>query len=262
MGFFQSGGILNRRGFFGMLLPTQISNLGLWLDANAGVTYDGSNLVSQWNDQSGNARNVTQSTTSRKPTFLSNYLNGKPVIDFYGSSSTANVLAGTDFMFDAGAASVFVVLASNNPVNPAGGNAYLISERSPAPVTTYGIVAVQQTALTKLNALIQGGSPVTQFLPFEIPDGYGTAYDQTWRITTSIDTGTSFSGYVNGVLGATAAYTRGALTSPTELFIGAVSSAAVGYFNAKVAEIIIYTRALEGLERLQVENYLRNKWGL
>ena len=272
MGFFASSGILNRRGFFGgAFSPSNIPNLGLWLDANVGVTYDGSNRVSQWNDQSGNGRNVTQTAVaSRKPTFLSNQLNGKPAIDFYGSSNSANVLVGTnkDFMYDAGAASVFVVLASNSLINPPNGdtNVFLISERGGSPITTYAIVAAQQTATSKLNAfMVATPAGQTEFrLSYQLPNGYGTAYDQTWRIATMIDTGTSMSGYVNGELGVTVGYTltRGTTPSPTEFLIGANTSGATSSFNARVAEIIIYSRALNDTERVQVENYLKSKWGI
>jgi hypothetical protein len=63
MGFFQPSGILNRRGFFGESAaapfnPASISGLALWLKADAGVTQSGG-LVTQWNDQSGNAQNFS-----------------------------------------------------------------------------------------------------------------------------------------------------------------------------------------------------------
>lgn len=54
----------------------------LHLDASIGVTVDGSNLVSQWNDQSGNNYHVTQSDGLKKPLLVANALNGKPVISF------------------------------------------------------------------------------------------------------------------------------------------------------------------------------------
>ena len=44
----------------------------LWLDADDAttITKDGGNLVSQWNDKSGNARHVTQATAAnRQPPF-------------------------------------------------------------------------------------------------------------------------------------------------------------------------------------------------
>jgi hypothetical protein len=60
----------------------------LWLDANdAGtITKDGGNLVSQWNDKSGNARHVTQATAANRPTYQAAGLNGKPAVYFDAAS--------------------------------------------------------------------------------------------------------------------------------------------------------------------------------
>lgn len=60
------------------LLPSAISGLVAWHDASdaATVTYDGSNLVGQWNDKSGNSRNVTQGTSLNKPSYVANSQNG------------------------------------------------------------------------------------------------------------------------------------------------------------------------------------------
>jgi len=54
----------------------------LHLDASLGVTVDGSNLVSQWNDQSGLGNHVVQATPSNKPLLVTNVINGKPVVRF------------------------------------------------------------------------------------------------------------------------------------------------------------------------------------
>ena len=52
--------------------PTSIPNLQLWLDASdtSSISKNSSNQVSQWNDKSGNGRNVSQSGANNiKPTF-------------------------------------------------------------------------------------------------------------------------------------------------------------------------------------------------
>ena len=66
-------------------IPT--NGLGVWFKADAGVTSSGS-LVSQWSDQSGNARHATQTTRASQPTVVSNVLSGKPVIRYDGSSDS------------------------------------------------------------------------------------------------------------------------------------------------------------------------------
>ena len=45
------------------------------------------NVISQWNDKSGNNFHATQSTADRQPTISSNSIGGKPAILFDGSDS-------------------------------------------------------------------------------------------------------------------------------------------------------------------------------
>ena len=52
------------------------SELVAWLQADNGVTADGNNLVSQWNDQSGNANNAVNATNATQPTLSSGVING------------------------------------------------------------------------------------------------------------------------------------------------------------------------------------------
>lgn len=62
--------------------PTDITDLKLWLDGDDlySITKDGSNLVSQWNDKSGNENHATQGSSSNQLTFVQNELNGKSVL--------------------------------------------------------------------------------------------------------------------------------------------------------------------------------------
>ena len=62
------------------------ANLDLWLDATVGVTFDGSNDVSQWDDQSTNGFDVTQGVGANQPDHVANSQNGLPGIDFNGTT--------------------------------------------------------------------------------------------------------------------------------------------------------------------------------
>jgi hypothetical protein len=75
------------------------SALALWLDADdaSTITLNGS-TVSQWNDKSGNGRNVSQATAANQPTLTASGLNGKPVLTFDGVNdylAAASPLIGT-----------------------------------------------------------------------------------------------------------------------------------------------------------------------
>lgn len=61
-------------------VPTDIAGCQLWLKADAGITKDGSNYVSQWADQSGNNNHAVQATGSAQPLWVDGQLNGNPVV--------------------------------------------------------------------------------------------------------------------------------------------------------------------------------------
>jgi hypothetical protein len=59
--------------------------LRLWLRADAGVVTNASGAVSQWQDQSGNSNDATQSTTNLQPAFVyPALLSGRPAVRFNG----------------------------------------------------------------------------------------------------------------------------------------------------------------------------------
>jgi hypothetical protein len=67
------------------------TNNSLWLRADAGTFSDAGSTpalnnvrVQQWNDQSGNARNASQSTLLNRPFFHLNVNNGRPALRFTG----------------------------------------------------------------------------------------------------------------------------------------------------------------------------------
>ena len=63
------------------LLPREYG-LVLWLDACVGVTAESG--VSEWEDQSGNGNDATQTTESYQPAYILDGLNGNPVVRFSG----------------------------------------------------------------------------------------------------------------------------------------------------------------------------------
>src|SRR5258708_6055170 len=76
--------------------PASITT-SFWYDAsNAGSITQSGGTVSQWNDLSGNARHLTQATTTLQPTYTASVLNSKPGLHFVNAaSSTANSFMAT-----------------------------------------------------------------------------------------------------------------------------------------------------------------------
>ena len=61
------------------------SGLALWLRADS-ITVDNGDTISEWKDQSGDGRDFTQTTASKKPTFVATdaTFNNRPCLSFDG----------------------------------------------------------------------------------------------------------------------------------------------------------------------------------
>ena len=81
--------------------PDNIAGLTLWLKSDTGVTYDGSDYVSLWQDQSGNGNDATGNIDGgTAPIRTANVINGYPSIQFDKSGqflSLASAIGGTEF---------------------------------------------------------------------------------------------------------------------------------------------------------------------
>ena len=65
--------------------------LQLWLRADAGVVTNSAGLVSQWNDQSGNANSAAQTNSNFEPALVSaTGLSGKSAVRFNGIQNSFN----------------------------------------------------------------------------------------------------------------------------------------------------------------------------
>lgn len=224
------------------------SNLALWLDAEdaSTITLNGS-TVSQWNDKSGNGRNVSQATATNQPTYQATGLNAKPTL----SSDGNDVLRGTVTINElADAVSVFCVStlettsasyarlvsyqASGNP-NDFGNSASFSLSRN---------IALQEYFLYRNNA-----SVATIATTYSQASIIGAIYNGT-NGTLYEDGTASTSGASVGAFGKTATLSIFNTVAGTETWVG------------KVSEIVMASSALSTINRQRLEGYLAWKWGL
>src|ERR1700712_3813442 len=84
--FFNSNVLFSQTGPAGVGSST---NNVLWLKADAGTSSTTNNTaISFWNDQSGNAINVTQTVSIQQPSFATSVINGFPAVLFDNSTTT------------------------------------------------------------------------------------------------------------------------------------------------------------------------------
>lgn len=234
--------------------PTKLANLQVWYNAdianstNFNVAPTNGSDISQWTDRSGTGHNANQSgNNSVKPNWYANQLNGYGIIRFNGTSESLTI---NPFSF-----------ARNLP----GFSLYIIAKAS------------SLTGSRVLSTTDQGG--------------FRFAYNGTvWTIASSGGTGTStltgdttgfhmfgliFDGsaadnagrlkfrYDRSERALTFTGTVGTLTSGTATtFYIAQDSNNTGWFQGDIGEILMFTRALNGSEILNVENYLASHWSL
>jgi methionine-rich copper-binding protein CopC len=228
--------------------PADLSNKALWLDAaDAGtITLNGS-TVSQWNDKSGNGRNVAQSNAAKQPTYSTGYLNGNNAISFDGtgrslSAGTATINLSQPFnRFIVGKfltkSSQSVIVDGNNGSGAGGQQVFYNGESA-------GSWRMACDAPAYAKSISYGTSDFNNHIHFHNLNGASTYY--------SIDGATTLSG--PGDPGS---------TGQPGICIGNIRNEFVtGYgFQGYVYEIILTTGTLSPADRQKIEGYLAWKWG-
>ena len=211
----------------------------LWLEANAGVTADGSGNISAWTDQSGNGNNLGVSGTA--PTLAANVLNGGPVVRFATNGYfTASKVLSTDsnasmFMVCRGLKGVSQKIFDGNSTGTAPPGT--IPQRRIVTCETAGNGSVQMMGLYSAN--------------------YAT--NQYLCVSATFDSASGVAKlYLNG---ASAAVSNNfyLLPSASPFTVGARFSGSDKY-GGDIAEVVLYNGALSDANRQVVEGYLINKW--
>ena len=215
------------------------ASLAMWLDADdaSTITLSGSN-VTQWDDKSGNGKDVSQGTASRQPTYDA----VNKVITFDG---TDDVLVRTDSLILGGAnRSIFFVSQS-----AFGGYAFDHGEEG------YG-----------------GGRysirPNTGFIGFYLRNlQWSTIGDANLGIFEFVQTGSTtsnVSGYWNGQLYSRtgAAGLGGAIDTRNDRITVGAAVSLTATLDGDIAEVVVVNTDTDTATREKIEGYLAWKWGL
>jgi hypothetical protein len=234
--------------------PNDVTGCQLWLDAADLSVVTIATGVSQWRDKSGNANNLTQSTTGAQPTHTSSLIT-------FESNKYLNI--PTAVLNNLPTWSVFFV------INPISSSNWILAKQRDG-VNTYNILSM--TYNTNSGGGGQTGS--TGFLYWRSLNNAGQLVS-TAAITTSTlqilnltYDGTNLYFYKNGILEKTTAGTFAIPndTSPSAYTMGAwiqgVTIINSGVTNFSLGEMLVYNTGLTTAQRQQIEWYLVNKWGL
>ena len=215
-------------------------DIALWMVADSGVTADGSNLVSQWKDLSGNGLHAVQASGSEQPTLTTNELNGHSVVRFNGSSSYM-----TTPSFERGQ-NMYVVMVTKTTSTTGGSYGWqrVLSD------DLYMLIGYNNSDARNYfgNGVWQGGNAL------------GSSDVNNFQIRSTIHNGTSDKTYINGVASAVQNFTRGSHTSEMTIGAGFESGSYVQHLSGDIAEILIFNKILTDVERLAIEGKLTLKY--
>ena len=233
---------ITRQPYF---LPTQITGCSLWLDAadSSTVILSGVN-VTQWNDKSGNAANATASGNGL--IYTQSAINSKPAILLPGNT-TYTFFTGTSISGTLNQA-IFIVITTISGITQ---YSRLFSFGGAGDYNSLGNMVVGWNSpggvLIERNGI---------FLPSTNALVYSTPF-----ITSSVISGTSVLGYINGTNTLTGTTTSTNFTH-SQYEIGSYTGSGGYTWYGYVGEVIIYNSSISDTQRQQIEGYLAQKWGL
>lgn len=218
---------------------TSITNNGLVLNLDAGITSSYSGSGSTWTDLSGNSNNGSLNNVTYSST------NGGHLV-FNGSNSYVNC-GNPSSLNISGPITINVIF------NPSVWNTGV----------WYSLVTKGDTSYRVQNANgTQGMDFGTTGLSEIDTVGYSLLDTNRWYMATSVYDGTFKRIYVNSVLDKTTQVTGSLSTNSFNVYIGENSQATGRYFNGKIAAVQIYNTALTQDDINKNFGFYRGRFGL
>ncbi|MBP1672697.1 MAG: hypothetical protein H6Q25_512 [Bacteroidetes bacterium] len=253
-----NGVILNNNDYFTVffknLSPGGVNDfLRFWAKADYGTILSGTSVV-QWKDVANNFY-LSQSTSARRPTYITNGQNFNPSISF-NEANSQYFDRNTNYNIFTSSYSIYIV-----GYNRSGQRTFM---------------AVSQTGGTSLNSgiIIETGDPSSLRFLHRYPPSQsgGDNFIQDITMSTSShnifsffrNTNTKHKFWVNGTNSySLSPITNGAFSNGvfTDLTVGRLGSENMRYLDGEIAEIIIFNNENE-TSRIKIESYLATKYGI
>jgi hypothetical protein len=224
------------------------------LDESALTTFVGANngFVTTWYDQSGNARNATQSTAANQPRIVNlgtiEKENNLPIVVFDGSNDFLNASGS----YSLATGSVFGTVKSISSAT-----AKTIFSRSSTTVLSDRREMFNYIASTRYDL------QVSNFVTY--PTAQKTYTPTNYALFTGIIEGatSTMSNYINGSIGTTATSVSAGLSGTIVTSIGTVYQTAspLFYMNGKIGEIIVYP-SNQSSNRTGIESNINTYYGI
>jgi len=239
--------------------PLEIGDCALWLDAGQGITQAGG-YVSQWDDMSGNSRHASQATGASQPAYVSDGLNGTPVLRFDGTNDYLDLSSTSGNLFrNLTGASIFMVFT---PTRSTYEGLFVASAGNTTAKRRFSVWhGGSQSGKPEFRA-VRLDADTESYLVTETVNSTSRVYS---AVTSWYDkNGAQYlsgaiSGSAVGTMYATAGNTED--TDSTYVKIGVALDNSLP-FAGDIAEIIVFSKALTDTERRRVERYLSIKYNI
>lgn len=227
------------------------SALAVWLKADAIQGLTNGSPVSVWADLSGNGYNAMQTLSTNPPIYVTNAMNGLPVVRF---NSTNN----TYLWFYRPVQDDFTIICVFQSTQGLGSGTLYYQGAGLVNGEVSGVVNDFGSCLFANGSVCAGtGNPDVAALS---GTGYanGAPHIMTFKRTKS--TGL-ISLYLDGNPISTTTGGTQSLTSPNQLVLGALQTLN-NFLTGDIAEVQIYSAALADTDRLGLERALKCKYGM
>jgi hypothetical protein len=225
-----------------------VAGLRLWLDAGQGVEAGAGGLVRSWRDRGAFGIVVQQEELGQQPQLVLSALNGQPVVSFDGVDDQLGATVEGKALFATNAATLYVVQRQRSG--------------SP-PSTTFNWQAPDYRNRVNLHLAYQGrlyfdfGDPLAGER-FSVPQP--PWWTDTYHVVEACRNGDTGWLWADGQELARGQFTSTLRTDlPGRLSLGRLATVAL---QGEVAELLVYSRALDENERNAVRVYLGAKYNL
>lgn len=234
-----------------MSIPTDFSNLAVWLDAQdlSTITMDGSNRISQWADKSGNTNHAAQAGADAiKAIYSATGINNRPAVSFTGDQ---RLIIPDHASLDKSSASWFLVM--QRTTNIANAQVIITKYGAGSPPREWQFLISNPADVFQFQASTTGAATdvsctsttvATEAVPFIVDARYDGAGVVSLKINDADESTDTDSAIVNG---------------PNNITLGGGNGTAndlAGY----IGEFIFFTSMLSSNDRLAILAYLRAKW--
>jgi autotransporter-associated beta strand protein len=230
-------------------IVTDTPGLVAYYTASSGITYNENNLVSQWDDQSGNNNHAVASLSAR-PIYNPSGIYDQPVIEFNGTNHVLSATSSPPPVLSA--ISAFVVYKRNG--NGSGNDWMFMAVNT---TINFGL-SVETNGLFRMLGLLNGADV----------NGQHITNDLNPHLAGMVASGSSTYTYLDGVESSNI----GAIpisTSINQLHIGGYpagfgspANANGEFFNGQIAELMLFDRVLTYEERVLIQDFVYQKYGI